>query len=268
MLTVNNLTKVYSSGFFNKSSLLAVDHANFHISKGECFGIIGESGSGKTTIGKMVIGLLPPTEGEILINGQNIYQGTATKTRDFHRRVQMIFQEPDGVLDPRWKIRKSMMEPYQIHSKLSQAEMLDKICYWLEIVGLSPEHLERFPFELSGGQLQRLAFARALAMEPDLIVADEPTSSLDVSVQAQILCLMKKIQEKYNQTILYITHDLYVARQMCENVAVMQKGKLIETGTSQEVFDHPQHDYTKKLLMAQLPPDMTSREKIMQEAFT
>ena len=260
MLTVNNVTKVYKSGFFTKSSLTAVDHASFHIKKGECFGIIGESGSGK-----MVIGLLPPTEGEILMNGENIYTSKAVKSLEFRKRVQMIFQEPDGVLDPRWKIGKSMMEPYKIHCKISRDEMMDKILYWLEIVGLSKEHLDRYPFELSGGQLQRLAFARAMSLDPDLIVADEPTSSLDVSVQAQILTMMKDIQQKYNQTILYITHDLYVARQMCENVAVMQKGKLIEQGSSQQVFECPQHEYTKNLLAAQLPPDMTSREKIMEE---
>ena len=204
MLTVNNVTKVYKSGFFTKSSLTAVDHASFHIKKGECFGIIGESGSGKTTIGKMVIGLLPPTEGEILMNGENIYTSKAVKSLEFRKRVQMIFQEPDGVLDPRWKIGKSMMEPYKIHCKISRDEMMDKILYWLEIVGLSKEHLDRYPFELSGGQLQRLAFARAMSLDPDLIVADEPTSSLDVSVQAQILTMMKDIQQKYNQTILTV----------------------------------------------------------------
>ena len=264
MLTVNGLSKVYQSGFFTKASLKAVDQVSFHIAKGACFGIIGESGSGKTTIGKLVTGLLKPTEGSILINGTDILEGNHTKALAFRRHVQMIFQEPDGVLDPRWKIGKSMMEPYRLHFRdMSRAQARDEIMEWVEIVGLSAEHLDRYPFELSGGQLQRLAFARAMSLKPELIVADEPTSSLDVSVQAQILTMMKELQHRFHLTILYITHDLYVARQVCETVAVMQKGRLIEQGSAQEVFAHPQETYTKDLLAAQLPPDLTSKQKIL-----
>ena len=265
MLTVNQLTKVYNSGFFQKTSLKAVDGACFHIPKGHCFGIIGESGSGKTTIGKMVAGLLGPTAGTVEIGGVNIFEKRYYKKLDFHRHIQMIFQEPDGVFDPRWKLEKSMMEPYRLHTHMSTKEIRRDVMQWLETVGLSEEHLGRYPFELSGGQLQRLAFARAMSMQPDLIVADEPTSSLDVSVQAQILTMMKDLQQKYNQTILFITHDLYVARQVCEQVAVMQEGKLIEQGSAQQVFEAPRHAYTREILEAQLPPDLTSREKIAME---
>ena len=252
MLSVNELSKTYQSGFFSKSSLRAVDGVSFQIEKGECFGIIGESGSGKTTIGKMVIGLLPLTSGEIQIGGQEA----------FRRRVQMIFQEPDGVFDPNWRIGQSMLEPYHIHTNLSTKEKQREVLRWLDVVGLGEEHLDRYPFELSGGQLQRLAFARAMSLEPDLIVADEPTSSLDVSVQAQILTLMREIQQKYQQTILYITHDLYVARQMCDHLAVMEKGRFVEMGSAESVYSAPQSEYTKKLLSSQLPPDMSSRDRI------
>lgn len=239
----------------------AVDNVSFVINEGECFGIIGESGSGKSTIGKMIINLYTPNEGEIKIDGQNIIKSKYSKTLEFKKHIQMIFQEPDGVFDPKWKIKKSMLEPYNIHTKLSYEEKMSKIKHWIEIVGLSEEHLDRYPFELSGGQLQRLSFARVLMLEPKLIIADEPTSSLDVSVQAQVLTLMRDVQKKLNLTILYITHDLYLARQMCDRVAVMQKGKFVEQGKSDEVFDSPKEDYTKRLLDAQLPPDMTSKEK-------
>lgn len=264
MLQVNDLSKVYKGGVFSKTTLKAVENTSFHIKKGDCFGIIGESGSGKSTIGKIVAGLLKPTTGELYINGRNMLKNNELKTSDFRRRVQMIFQEPDGVMDPRWKIERSMMEPLDIHFSLNQKEKMRKVNYWLETVGLSPEHLDRYPFELSGGQLQRLAFARALSMEPDLIIADEPTSSLDVSVQAQILTLMKEIQKKCELTILFITHDLYVARQMCSEMAVMQNGRFVETGSSEMVFDHPQEKYTKMLIDSQLPLDFSVRKKLKQ----
>lgn len=264
MLQVSDLSKVYKSGVFSKSTLKAVENASFRIKKGDCFGIIGESGSGKTTIGKIVAGLIKPTTGEFYINGRNMLENNESKTLDFRRRVQMIFQEPDGVMDPRWKIERSMLEPLDIHFSLTQKEKKVKVNYWLETVGLSPEHLDRYPFELSGGQLQRLAFARALSMEPDLIIADEPTSSLDVSVQAQILTLMKEIQKKCELTILFITHDLYVARQMCSEMAVMQNGRFVETGSSEMVFDHPREKYTKMLIDSQLPLDFTVRKKLEQ----
>lgn len=264
MLQVNDLSKVYKGGVFSKTTLTAVENASFRIKKGDCFGIIGESGSGKTTIGKIVAGLLKPTTGELYINGRNMLENNESKTLDFRRRVQMIFQEPDGVMDPRWKIERSMLEPLDIHFSLTPKEKKVKVNYWLETVGLSPEHLDRYPFELSGGQLQRLAFARALSMEPDLIIADEPTSSLDVSVQAQILTLMKAIQKKCELTILFITHDLYVARQMCSEMAVMQNGRFVETGSSEMVFDHPREKYTKMLIDSQLPLDFTVRKKLEQ----
>lgn len=263
MLQVNDLSMVYKSGFFTRSTLSAVNNVSFQIKKGECFGIIGESGSGKTTVGKIVAGLLRPTSGNICINGKSVLNGQDSISSDFRRRVQMIFQEPDGVMDPRWKIERSMLEPLDIHFSLSRQEKLNKVNHWLETVGLSPEHLDRYPFELSGGQLQRLAFARALSLEPDLIIADEPTSSLDVSVQAQILTLMKEIQQKYDLTILFITHDLYVARQMCSEIAVMHNGRFVEKGTIESVFEHPDEEYTKTLIHSQLPPNLSVRSKII-----
>ena len=265
MLEVNNLTKVFKSSFFSRKTLKAVDNVSFKINEGECFGIIGESGSGKTTIGKMILNLVEPTEGSVIIDGIDIYKKKFAKTLKFRKMVQMIFQEPDSVFDPKWKLERSMLEPYNIHTSLPYSEKIKNIKYWLEIVGLSEEHLDRYPFELSGGQLQRLSFARTLLLDPKIIIADEPTSSLDVSVQAQVLTLMRDIQKEFNLTILYVTHDLYVARQMCDSIAVMQHGRFVEQGKVEEVFDNPKEDYTKRLLDAQLPPDMSSKEKTAVE---
>jgi peptide/nickel transport system ATP-binding protein/oligopeptide transport system ATP-binding protein len=260
MLFVRNLSKTYTSGLFTRSYTKAVDGVSFRVRRGEFFGIIGESGSGKTTVGKIITGLLDPSEGEVLISGRNIFSRRYNRTLKFKRRVQMIFQEPDGVMDPKWKIAKSMTEPYNLHFTMKRPEKLARVKHWISVMGLDPGHLGRYPNELSGGQLQRLAFARAMALEPDLIVADEPTSSLDVSVQAQMLGLMKDIQRQYQLTIVYITHDLYLARRICDSIAVMRDGRFLEIGPAEKIFSDPADEYTKELLRACLPPDMSARD--------
>jgi peptide/nickel transport system ATP-binding protein/oligopeptide transport system ATP-binding protein len=260
MLSVSNLSKVYSGDFFSRASVKAVDGVSFNVPRGECFGLIGSSGSGKTTVGKIIAGLINPSGGKVLIDGKDIFVERYARTLDFKRRVQMIFQEPDGVMDPKWKIAKSMMEPYNIHFTMKRSEKLSKAKHWLSVVGLAPEHLSRYPGEMSGGQLQRLALARAMALEPEIIVADEPTSSLDVSVQAQMLEIMKSLQERYSLTIVYITHDLYLARRICDSIAVMRNGRVVETGTTDRVFSAPSDVYTKEMLAACLPPDMSARD--------
>lgn len=255
MLKAVGLKKIFYNGIFRRKSISAVDNVSFNIKKGESLGLIGESGSGKTTIGKLITRLVEPTGGQVYINGRDIFKLKPSELKKFRQKVQMIFQEPDSALNPRWKIAKSMAEPFKLHRLAPDAEIHKRVRELINIVGLHVEHLNRFPFELSGGQLQRISLARVLALEPELIVADEPTSSLDVSVQAQILCLLKELQQRYKLTILFISHDLNVARRMCDRVAVMYRGTIVEEGSTETVFEKARHPYTRSLLDALLIPD-------------
>ncbi|SFH15449.1 peptide/nickel transport system ATP-binding protein [Desulfotomaculum arcticum] len=260
MLEAAGLTKIYRSGILRWDKTVAVEDISFTITKGQCYGLIGESGSGKSTVGRLVAGLTLPSSGSVLMNGRNI-SGMGAADRKIHRsKVQMIFQEPDGSLDPRWKTSRSLAEPFRLHQLLPEGKITGRVKELLNIIGLHSEHLNRYPFELSGGQLQRISLARALALETELIVADEPTSSLDVSVQAQILCLLKELQQKLNLAILFITHDLYVARQMCQRVAVMYRGTVVEEGDTEFVLAQPAHPYTRLLLESLLIPDPDARK--------
>lgn len=248
MLEAVGLKKDFESGIFRRKSISAVENVSFSIKKGESLGLVGESGSGKTTIGKLVAGLIAPTGGQVFLNGQDIFKLKPSEMKKFRRKVQMIFQDPDSTLDPRWKIERSMAEPFKLHRLLPETEIFGRVRELMSIVGLHPEHLNRYPFELSGGQLQRISLARVLALKPELIVADEPTSALDVSVQAQILTLFKELQHKYKLTVLFITHDLYVARQMCDRIAVVHRGRIVEQGITGEVLENAAHPYTRSLL--------------------
>jgi oligopeptide/dipeptide ABC transporter ATP-binding protein len=261
MLKAVGLKKVFYSGTFRRRSINAVDNVSFSIEKSTTLGLIGESGSGKTTIGKLITRLIEPTEGHVYINGQDIFKLKPLQLKKIRRKVQMVFQEPESVLDPRWKIKKSMAEPFKLHRLVPEADIKNHLYDLIRIVGLHPEHLNRYPFELSGGQLQRISLARVLALEPEYIVADEPTSSLDVSVQAQILSLLKKLQSEYRIGILFISHDLNVARRMCDRVAVMYRGTIVEEGSTEMVFENANHPYTRLLLDHLLVPNPEKRRK-------
>ena len=249
MIEVNGLTKVYTSGIIAKQKNRAVDSVSFCVQRGETLGIIGESGCGKSTIARMAAHLIKNTDGKILLDGRDITHLKKSERKLFHRKVQIMFQNPESSLDPCMKIYDSIAEVFRIHKlTCTKKETEKRIHELVELVGLQKEHLNRYPRELSGGQIQRAVLARILALEPSVLIADEPTSMLDVSVQAQILTLLKQFQKELNFACVFISHDLDVVRIMCDRVAVMYNGKIIEQGTVHEIFDTPCQQYTKVLL--------------------
>lgn len=264
MIEAIDLEKRFSSGgLLKKRYATAVDDISFRIEKGETFGLVGESGCGKTTAGKLALRLIEPTAGRIVFDGIDI---TRLKPKDMRRlrpRMQMIFQDPDASLDPRMKIEKSIAEPLKLKGGLSGGEIEGRVADLIETVGLNPEHAHRYPYQMSGGQNQRVILARALASNPDFIVADEPTSGLDVSVQAQILNLLNDLKRDLELTTMFITHDLEVARQMCERIAVMYRGKILETGKAEEIFSRPRHPYARLLIAPELEEDCDHQEAEM-----
>ncbi|MBC2762709.1 MAG: ATP-binding cassette domain-containing protein [ANME-2 cluster archaeon] len=250
MLEVEGLTKYFSSGMIRKRYVKAVDGVSFQIGRGKTLGVVGESGCGKTTIGRLILRLIEPTGGKVFFDSIDMFSLNKSELRKIRPRMQMIFQDPDSSLDPRMKIRTSIAEPLKVHSAISKDERSQKIRELIETVGLNPEHVNRYPYQLSGGQNQRVVLARILAMNPDLIIADEPTSSLDVSVQAQILNLMKDLQKTFSHTYLFITHDLDVVRIMADQIAVMYLGRIVEIGETSDIFNGAKHPYTHALLSA------------------
>ncbi len=224
-------------------------------------GLVGESGSGKTTIGRAIMKLTDVTKGQILYDGQDITKLKGRSLRPFRRKMQMVFQDPYASLDPRQSIRSTLSEPMKIHHVTSgRQEINAAVSRLIETVGLSEDHLSRFPHEFSGGQRQRIAVARALAVNPEFMLLDEPTSSLDVSVQAQILNLLKKLQNEYNLTYLFISHNLSVIRHMCDRVAVMYLGRVVEIGDMRTIYENPKHPYTFALLSSVPNPDPLKRK--------
>jgi oligopeptide transport system ATP-binding protein len=234
VIEVKNLTKMYPIG---KKQLLAVNCVNLTISKGETVGLVGESGSGKSTLGRILLGLIPPTSGEVFFENKPI-KGLMP------RKMQMIFQDPYSSLNPRMKVKQILAEPTTIHHLPNRVDEL------LELVGLPHQSKERYPHEFSGGQRQRIGIARALALNPEFLICDEPISALDVSIQAQIVNLLMRLQKELDLTILFIAHDLAMVRYLSNRVAVMHKGKIVEEGVTDELFTHPHHPYTKTLLSA------------------
>ena len=253
LVKIENLNKSFDDNFFtesSKNSVMAVNDVSFEIKEGESFGLVGESGSGKSTIAKMIVNLYKPSSGDIFFDNVCI---TKIKNKSdmmkFRKQIQMIFQDPYSSLNGRLKVKDIISEPIKLHNpSISTSDLNNYIYDLLDSVELSQKSADRYPHEFSGGQRQRISIARALATQPRLLVCDEPTSALDVSIQAQILNLLKDLQEQLNLTILFISHDLPVVRQMCDRIGVLKDGKLCEVANTEEIFLKPQHHYTKKLL--------------------
>ncbi|WP_412989789.1 ATP-binding cassette domain-containing protein [Pediococcus siamensis] len=261
LLSVKNLEIAFGSG---KKEFVAVQDVNFDIYKGETFSLVGESGSGKTTIGRAILGINPTKNGTITFHGKRINQAMAVREkREITRKIQMIFQDPSASLNERATVDYIISEGlYNFNLFASEEERINKVKSMIEEVGLLPEHLYRYPHEFSGGQRQRIGIARALIMQPELVVADEPISALDVSIRAQILNLLKKFQRESNLSYLFIAHDLSVVRFISDRIAVIHNGRILELAKTEELFSNPLHPYTKSLLSAvPIPDPILARKK-------
>ena len=252
MIEIKNLKKYFpiKGGFFNskKGDVKAVENITFKIPEGEILGLVGESGSGKTTLGRSIIRLIEPSEGEIYYNDKNILKFNEKDMRSLRKEFQIIFQDPYASLDPRKKIFDIISQGLKIHTNMTKQEIYEKVSSIIKEVGLQEEHLNRYPHEFSGGQRQRIGIARALVLDPKFIIADEPVSALDVTIQAQILKLILELKEKYSLTILFISHDLSVINQIADRVMVMYLGHLVEVASTKKLFSNPKHPYTKSLI--------------------
>jgi len=270
ILQVRNLTKHYlpQSGFSfsgGKSVIKAVDGVDFDLYPGETLGLVGESGCGKSTVARTILRLEEPTAGEVLYRGQDIFSMNRTELKTLRRKVQVVFQNPYAALNPRMSVEDILSEPWVIHPDvLPRERWADRARELLVQVGLRPEHAERYPHQFSGGQLQRIGIARALALSPEVLICDEPVSALDLSVQAQVINLLEEIQAETNIAYLFIAHDLSVVRHISNRVAVMYLGRMAEIGPASEVFNEPAHPYSAALLSAEptLKPDEIGRERI------
>lgn len=259
LLSVENLVKTFGGGggFLvpKKPPVRAVDGVSFSITPGEVVGLVGESGSGKTTVGRAVLRLTEPTAGRVVFDGADITRLGKSELRAYRRRMQIIFQDPYASLDPRLTVEDILGEAFAIHGLAHGAERRRRVGELLERVGLSQTHATRYPHEFSGGQRQRIVIARALAVEPDFLVADEPVSALDVSIQAQIIALLADLQRDLGLAMLFISHDLSVIEYVCDRVIVMYLGRVMEEGPVDQVFERPRHPYTEALLAAAPVPD-------------
>ena len=252
LLSVKNMKKTFQAngGMFSKKKFVhAVNDVSFDIYPGETFSLVGESGCGKSTTGKLIDHLITPDSGEIWFEGKEISRLSEKEMRPLRSDIQMVFQDPYGSLNPRMKVQDLIGEPLLIHTNMSAGERLKKVHELLGTVGLSPSHGERYPHEFSGGQRQRIGIARALTVQPKLIIADEPVSALDVTIQAQIMELLQKLQEEMNLSYLFISHDINVVYHMCDRIMVMKDGRMIEIGETEDIFHDPKEAYTKSLLV-------------------
>ena len=258
LLEVRHLTKEFTrkKGLFGAAtSVRAVDDVSFVIERGETFGLVGESGSGKTTTGRCILRLIEPTSGEVLFDGRDVLALSRGDLRRARRDMQIVFQDPYSSLNPRMRVADIVEEPLIIHKLGTKAERRARVKELFGLVGLNPDHLLRYPHEFSGGQRQRIGLARALALNPSLIIADEPVSALDVSVQAQVVNLLMELQERLKLTYLFIAHDLRLVEHICTRTAVMYLGRIVEMGETAKLFGAPQHPYTRALLSAIPVPD-------------
>jgi peptide/nickel transport system ATP-binding protein len=258
LVEVRRLVKQFSrrDGLLGQSSVVrAVDDISFSVEQGETFGLVGESGSGKTTTGRCMLRLIEPTSGEVLFRGRNVLSLSGEEMRLARRDMQIVFQDPYSSLNPRMRVRQIVEEPLVIHRIGTRPERADRVVELIRLVGLDPDHLDRYPHEFSGGQRQRIGVARALALNPSFIIADEPVSALDVSIQAQVVNLLVELQEKLGLAYLFIAHDLRLVEQICRRTAVMYLGRIVEMADTAQLFQNPQHAYTKALLSAIPVPD-------------
>ncbi|MGE7217067.1 ABC transporter ATP-binding protein [Priestia koreensis] len=263
LLEIKNLKQHFDVG--KGTVIKAVDGITFDIFKGETLGLVGESGCGKSTTGRTVIGLYKATDGEVIFNGENVHgKKNREQMKKFNRKMQMIFQDPYASLNPRMTVADLIAEGIDIHGLArTKKDRLARVHELLETVGLNKEHANRYPHEFSGGQRQRIGIARALAVEPDFIIADEPISALDVSIQAQVVNLMKKLQRERGLTYLFIAHDLSMVKYISDRIGVMYRGRIVELATSDELYKNPVHPYTKALLSAiPLPDPETERTRV------
>jgi peptide/nickel transport system ATP-binding protein len=260
LLEITNLTKIYRSGdtLFGGTGaeVRAVDGVSLEIHAGETLGLVGESGSGKSTLGRLILRLIEPTSGSIHYDGRDLLQASHGAMRQLRRDMQIIFQDPSGSLDPRMRVEDVIAEPLVIHEGLNRSAKRQRVAELLNAVGLDQSAMQRYPHEFSGGQRQRIGIARALALRPKFIVADEPVSALDVSVGAQIVNLLVKLQREFGLTYLFISHSMPVVRYLATRIAVMYRGKLVEVGTTEQITERPVDPYTKSLLEA--TPEITA----------
>ncbi len=259
LLSVRDLNTHFpvKRGIFQRTvdHVRAVDGVSFDLAPGETLGLVGESGCGKTTVGRTILRLIPATSGEVIFDGKPVFQQSAVDLRALRREMQIIFQDPGGSLNPRMRVGRLVGEPLMVHGLAKGDELQYRVEQLLERCGLWKQAADRYPHEFSGGQRQRIGIARALAVQPRLIVCDEPTSALDVSIQSQILNLLADLQDEFGLSYLFISHDMAVVHHVCDRIAVMYNGKIVEVGSRDQVIHDPQHEYTKALLSAVPEPD-------------
>ena len=269
LLEVTDLVKEFkikkAIGSKGKESdkVVAVNHSSLRIKKGEIYGLVGESGCGKSTLGRCVLQLIPPTSGSIKYEGKELFGLSAKQLMPYRKKMQIVFQNPYASLNPKMRIRSSLKEVLK-HFKMEQGREEEDIIETLRMVGIEKEALDKYPHQFSGGQLQRIAIARALLVEPELLIADEPVSALDVSIQAQVLNLLRDLNREINLTMLFVSHDLSVVQYLCDRVAVIYNGVIVEDGSIEDLYHHTQHPYTKALLSAVPTPDPEEEEPEME----
>ncbi len=268
LLEVNHLKKYFpiKKGLLRRQAgaVKAVDDVSFSVGECETFGVVGESGCGKSTTGRSILRLLEPTSGEVKFDGVDVCKLSPEEMRKFRKHMQIVFQDPMSSLDPRWTVDKILAEPLKLHTDMTAAQVDDRVKELMEEVGLPSYHAYKYPHEFSGGQRQRIGIAKALSLNPRFIVCDEPVSALDVSIQSQVLNLMKDLQEKYKLTYLFISHDLSVVKYISDRIAVMYLGRIVELAKADELFAHMLHPYTQALISAiPLPDPHIKRDRIV-----